>query len=316
MKKKNNKKQVNKQLIAKNSLFLMLSALVIIMLAVVFVFEFKLPKSASDNIIKDNLVKMGDGLYADTLSTGLDNTEPFSSKYYFKGKNVNNYMVFANKCWQIINIAQNGSIKIIYAGSSSNNQCLNVNNDLSISKDELSWGSNNSWNNSDVKTVLEKWVQNNNINNQLNIDFNSEKSKVENAIWYVGGVRFISQSLSADIKQERDNPVNSSNNSLVYEGKLGMISASDYLKISCETGAYNSTESCKDNNFLNKGEDYWTITATAANNKNSWAIRADGQTDAVEVKTTGYNIYPVLYLKSSIEITGNGSANYPYIVED
>lgn len=301
----------------KRPILLLLIVILIVGAFVTFyIMQNKKVTGAANNIIKDNLVTNGNGLYADTLSTGLDLDKPFSSKYYFKGDEVDNYIILDNICWQIINIAQNNSLKVMYLGSSSNNQCSNPINQIEDLKDSLVWNSNkdNVWGNSSLKTDMENWALSNKIADKTTIDFTSSNTKISNATWYVGSVRFISQSLSTDIEQERTNKLVSDKSLLTYQGKVGMISASDYLKVSCEMGAYDSTEECKENNFLDRNESYWTLSATADDNQNVWAVKKDGHFASVEAETEGYAIYPVIYLKSDIKITGKGSVSNPYLV--
>jgi hypothetical protein len=298
-------------------IFIVLLITLIVIAGGIYLIQNNYLLSGSEKIIKENIVNDGDGLYLDTIATGLDEDSPFSSKYYFKGKNPNNFIVFENRCWQIINIAQNNSIKMVYYGKPSNNDCSTTTDELSeINNNVWNDTNENDWQTSTIKDQLESWVNSNNIADTISIDFTSADSKIEDANWYIGGVRFISQSLSTDIEQEKNNIISTTVQSPVYSGKLGLITASDYLKISCQMGAYDSTEVCKNNNFLVRNNSFWTLTATASGNLNAWAIKSNGLLISVETQTPGYLIYPVIYLNGDINISGKGSINNPYIVID
>ena len=56
---------------------------------------------------------LGSGLYMDNASTGLDTTLPFSSKYYYSGPTVNNYINFAGEQFRILNVPVNDGLKLI-----------------------------------------------------------------------------------------------------------------------------------------------------------------------------------------------------------
>ncbi|NLL44539.1 MAG: hypothetical protein GX247_02595 [Mollicutes bacterium] len=317
--KKNNKKRKNKKEKKKVNILLILLIIVLLLSGTFFYFFMeKYITLAARKIIRDNLVTEGNGLYKDIIKTGFDKNEPFSSKYYFKGNKLNNYLIFEGNCWHIINIAQNNTIKIMYIGKSVNNKCNNTINELEDLKDLIVWNdiSNNNWHNSTILALLKTWEKNNSINDQIKINFSGENSKIVEATWYIGGVRFINQSLSADILQERTNNLENSSELPVYQGKLGLITVSDYLKVSCEKGSYASTPDCKNNNFLVRDYPYWTMTATDSGKQTAWALKDDGSLAAVNTAENGYTIYPVVYLRSDIKITGTGSIDNPYIVID
>lgn len=70
--------------------------------------------SQSVDSIKANVVTSGDGLYKDSYESG---------RYFFKGANPNNYIIFNNSEWRIISIESDGTIKILmnfYTGTSAN----------------------------------------------------------------------------------------------------------------------------------------------------------------------------------------------------
>ena len=60
--------------------------------------------SQSVDSIKENVVTSGDGLYKDSYESG---------RYFFKGANPNNYIIFNNSEWRIVSIESDGTIKIL-----------------------------------------------------------------------------------------------------------------------------------------------------------------------------------------------------------
>lgn len=63
------------------------------------------------------------GLWEDNADTGKDTSLPFASKYFYSGKNVDNYVTFPNTSrdkssattWRIINIPENDCVKITHS---------------------------------------------------------------------------------------------------------------------------------------------------------------------------------------------------------
>ena len=48
--------------------------------------------------------------------------------YYYRGTNVNNNILFADKCWQIVRTTENGGAKLIYNGDPVNGTCNTTTN--------------------------------------------------------------------------------------------------------------------------------------------------------------------------------------------
>ena len=69
------------------------------------------PSSGTPNFTKTSVADNTNGIYSaiDDLGTS----------YYFRGNVTNNYVKFANKYWRIIRINGDGSIRMIYAGTSA-----------------------------------------------------------------------------------------------------------------------------------------------------------------------------------------------------
>lgn len=301
----------------KNSIITVVSLIIIgLILVGVMITYFNHFNLAANKIIRDQLVVVEEGvtpksgLFLDTLETGFDPSNELSSKYYFKGDQVNNHLIFENGCWRIIHITQNNLLKIVYMGASVDNKCVDKSSlDGNVNTNDLIWGSdNNHFLESVIFEKLNEWVKNDTINDLINIDFNSPDSKVETVSWNIGSIDFTSNfnSLNADVINEAAN-----NN---FTSKLGLISVTDYLKAGCQVGSFSSNPSCKDNNYLYTGINYWTIINDGASIDKAWAVVEDGSVNSALINET-YGIYPVLYLKSNVKLTGLGTPSQPYIVE-
>lgn len=301
----------------KGSIFLTILIITILSaLGVLFYLKYHKNQLAHYKIINNNLVTEGSGLYADTYETGLNTKKPFTSKYYFRGKNVNNYLVLANKCFRIVNIAQNNALKIMYVGKTNNSICENMDTEqLVIKWDEKG---KNIWSESSIKTYLEDWAK------ELGLD--ESPYIIQDATWYVGGLKFFEgESLTSDIKNERNSDLN---DETIYNGMIGLINASDYLKANekiCFAGAFKDLGQCGENNYLNNERNFWTMNKTYNDNERVWAVeRALISVEKEEVEKNliqskysnndNFEVHPVVYLKANLVLKGYGTATKPYFI--
>lgn len=307
-------KDINTDTIGKRSVFGTIVLILLIIVTVGFYSrEFYLRLKAHNRIIKQNLVDEGEGLHLDITTISLYQDEPFASQYYFKGENVNNYLIYSDNCWQIVNIANNDAIKLMYLGPTSDKSCATV----KLTSEKLAWNdsNNNDWQQSSLKDTLDTWVKENKIFNN-SIDFSSEQSIIENATWFTGSVKVANYDTRkaiidehADIDTEEKTEIRS---------KIGLLNLTDYLKssTSCSySGAYFFDSLCGEQNYLYKNENYWLLNKTYGDDFHVWTVDSGG----VQSKKTNNNDYlviPVVYLKPNTLIKGKGTINKPYVVMD
>ena len=153
------------------------------------------------------------------------------------------------------------------------------------------------------------------------------KEMIDNVKWYLGGVSVDSLTTMYLYERERGSAVNVGDiRSSNWIGKVGLIYPSDYgyatsgndetNRISClDKKVYNWDEAiaCYKNDWLNKGNSYWTIS----NYSNDYAIVNDLGTVRYAYTYSNFNIYPTVYLKSTINITsGTGSSTDSFILSE
>ncbi len=290
--------------------------IILSVLGVVFYLNYHENQLAHNKIINHSLVTSGSGLYTDTLETGIDESKPFTSKYYFRGKDVNNYLVLYNKCFRIINIAQNNALKIMYVGPANNNTCENI----EVEKKLVKWDENNKniWSESSINTYLDNWIK--------EIRFDESPYVIKDATWYVGGLFFnAQQNLTVDIQNERK-PQYDEN--IIYNGIVGLINVSDYMKATerlCVIGAANDKGECSENNYLSNNPNFWTMNKTLNSSEHVWAVEKtlipEGNKEIERIflqskltNNDNFEVYPVVYLKANLVLNGHGTAEKPYLV--
>ena len=251
----------------------------------------KIPDNTTASDLKQNIVTSGDGLYKDENEEG---------RYFYKGNNPNNYIAFNGYMWRIISIEKDETLKII---------------NMSRIYDQ-SWGEN-----SDVSLDWKDATLNKTLNETYyNTFINDSKNYIISHDFNVGTITYnYSAPLNKLIEQE---------NSMKWNGKIALITASEYLRTnsnsSCDdTISFNPTN-CSNTTWLKMvGDDWW------------WGLtRIDDEVDVLNFDAEGriyfsrkncYNnsdgygcqitVHPVVHLKSDIKLSGSGTALNPYTIE-
>lgn len=253
-------------------------------------------------------------LIFDDEQTGLNQELPFSSKQYFIGDDPNNYLIYGNSCYRVMGISQNNTVKIIYEGPiNQKGNCQKVATNVSgyigllpwdkDKKSDIDWSEPTS-----LSFEMSDWVEMGRID-MKNFKVTLNKNQLEMADWFVGTVAN-NDSITKDITQER---------SKQYQAMVGLITPSDYNKISCKKSAASNFIDCKERNYLYKDKySWWTLNRTTDETKSAWSINADGKTMSWTVPYSNEYSYkgirPVFYLKANLEVSGFGADFAPFII--
>lgn len=277
--------------------------------------------------LKESVVTSGSGLYQDMYET---------NKYIYRGENPNNYIMFNNQLWRIISIEDDDTIKIM--------------KDESIGKmafDEM--GARNNANNTFCQTSMlycNVWAgvlgeykgyykcgtltEDSTLNRYLNSEYLSTLTDIN----YIDTHSFNVAGCSKDTIIE---DVINKEKRITWNGKIGLITVSEYMKASLNKKCKSVLISkempypCKDDNFLFKNQSYRVITPLQGiewemtESYYVWYISRFGsigdQTTCDECDV-GYGqssdeleIFPVLYLKPDISLRGSGTETNPYIIK-
>ena len=245
--------------------------------------------SGSDDKVEDmgGTVSSGDGLYADSYESG---------RYFYRGKNPNNYITFNGEKagWRIISIEPDGTIKIMRTANAGNR----------------AWDSSNNNN----------WARPSSLNTYLNGDYyNSLNSTAKNQIvshtWKIGPVTNDNGCLTDNVNSEGD---------IRWTGKVGLATVSEYLRSSsnvgmCRTFALNNdnTGTCANSNWMvNSSYNFWwTLSSIAGTSSRVFFVYSSGRIDYnfdYDANDTDIAVRPVVYLSSSITLSGSGTSSDPY----
>ena len=209
-------------------------------------------------------------------------------RYY--GANPNNYVSFNNELWRIIGVID-GKIKII------RNESIG----------DYTWASNNSnnWNNSSLKSYL-----NGDYYNSINGTY---KNMISEETYYLGGStssNFQSLTASGYYNAERDSSQVYSGNPTSTTQYIGLMYPSDYgyaAGSSClSTALVSYSTNCKNSDYLS-GVSEWLQVPSASYSDISAYLYFTGfvrDSDYGSYVNYPYNVRPVLYLNTNVQITG------------
>ncbi len=274
--------------------------------------------------LKKNIVTQGDGLYTDKYETG---------RFIYKGTNPDNYIKFNDELWRIISVETDNTIKIIR--NSSIGQMPYDRYGTRVNETSSTTGTYctstlacNAWDISDnfvtaFKSGTVKKAAT--LNEYLNgIYYNGLSSTAKNQIIehgfsngtiISGGTETDGYTFGNVVKDEKTTIANS---------KIAIINLSDYLRATTDTNCNSMWDAwhiiaCQNNNYLyHSGEKVVTLSP---------GYSPDGMW---EISDTGYlcssgdgcgyahiedtSVFPTLYLKSDISLSGQGTNGIPYII--
>ena len=281
--------------------------------------------------ITDNVVTEGDGLYEDIYEEG---------RYVYRGSNPNNYIEFNDELWRIIAKEIDGTYKIIrnetlpnrafdaanHRSTANNTYCTRPQYGCGVYAavdGEFSSPSGSQkgtvTEDSSIKIYLNDDYYVNNINN-------TAKEQMTSHIFNIGAVEELSSSSADSIEKNI-----SGEKMYTWIGNVGLTNVSDILKASTNplctsaTTSFNGTNECNSNYLLDRGTAsslyYWTINASSRESGGLSNIAWYGGVSAslayvnhTSVRLSNSAPRPVIFLKSDITLTGEGTKESPFTI--
>lgn len=259
------------------------------------------------------LTSTGPGLYKDNAETGLDTSLPYSSKYYYAGKYVNNYVNFANKTFRILNVSVNDDVKLI----------------ADLSGSTWQWGDREIYESNIYSNWTEKWWPHGQIYNsddsQYYVFSETEKAHIPEATFYAGRFsREESTSIATTIEMERTSARELGGDSAAFNGYSAFPNVSDYIKAcnamdtiysirTTQTNQYRYADTC----WLADGAEQWTMNAKRATalDNDFWVLFGGNE---IVSRTYYYpqNYRVVFYIKENTILSGTGTTDDPFTVQE
>ena len=246
--------------------------------------------------------------------------------YYFAGNPTDNWVRWAGFYWRIIRINEDGTIRMIYQGTSANTTGTGTQLQTSTFNDsynrseyvglKYTSGEQHGQNsNSTIMGVLNTWYNSKLASYADDIDTNvgfcsdrnmgsgySWSSEPSSIIYYAAYDRLVKTSSNVNPSYK------CSNTSDILKIPVGLITVDETVYAGLAGNSGNSS------NYLYTGQHYWTMSPYFYPDAVVFLVNSSGGLGSAYVNNTR-GVRPVVNLKSSVQITGgNGSSGSPYVI--
>ena len=295
-------------------------------------------------IIDDNAINQSEPNFSQVATTdeGIFTAEDNDGiSAYFRGAVTNNYVKFANFWWRIIRVNGNGSIRLIYDGTtahangeSSTDRQIDTSAFNTNSNDNAYVGymygtpgsstheaTHANINNSAIKTILDSWYESNLSNHSDYID--TEAGFCGDRTPYSGSGTGTTRTYYAPYNRLFTNKTPSfecTNNSDLYtttgsedgnkalQYPIGLISTDE---VAYAGGVYNTSNSSY---YLCIRNVYWTMSPSSYNSgAGVFCVGSNGRLGWYGVRSA-VGVRPVINLRGDLFVTGTGTSTDPYEV--
>ena len=276
-------------------------------------------------------------IVSDKSDKGMYQAEDdYGTTYYYRGNVLNNNVYFAGMYWQIIRINGDGSIRLLYNGSSTdtNNYIGRSNfndNRYNPAYEGYMYGKQTDTRenmirnevDSTIKTLLDTWYKNNFLNNTYNsliadAGFCNSRELVSgdgettsSTSWYR------TNDYDVNFKCSNSNDLFTLKNATI--GNMALTYAIGLPTYDELVAAGLSPTTINRLSYAYSDNDYWTMTPSyydgSAGIPKQWNFYVDGKLDE-DFRSGNFTIRPVISLKSDVKISsGIGTSNSPFVVE-
>lgn len=236
------------------------------------------------DILLENVVKSGNGLHK------------INNAYYFRGDNVDNYLVLDGILWRITKINSDNTIRLIEAGTREPVVWDDKYNETTTS----TTGINNFYYNSLNSSILEN----------LNNIYKDDKVLSEDGKGYI---KETSLCIGKRTIEETTNDGSIECSNRLDKQYLGLLQLNEYFLASLDSNCVSvNSKSCRNYNYLSEFlSSYWTLTATEGNDSQVYKI------NQTVMETSASNVGMarlVINISENTNVTGTGTEEDPYVV--
>ena len=284
-----------------------------------------------------------------TTDEGLHATPDYSSvsatsldgwSYYYRGAVTDNWISFAGYLWRIVRINGDGSVRLIYSGTTSNHTGTSTQIGTSAynSADNdtryvgYTYDNNGTETDSTIKTSIDNWYATNikpsyegYLSNEIFCNDRTYTTSGNNTYYgtrtrldtnKVPSLLCTNQTDRYTLKtsgQSSISGINGAGNNLL-DYPVGLLTADE---ASLAGGVYNTTNQ---NYYLNTGRIYWLGSPAryyTSGRAFVFRVSSDGYLSFADYVSTAYDVRPVLNLKSDVLYSsGKGSETDPYVIQE
>ena len=299
------------------------------------------------NEVKKPITTPGSAISASNEALLASTEDDYGTSYYFRGAVTNNYVEFANKCWRVVRIGGDNTVKLILHNdntSNASNPCSSANNSItaafahyngstytsvfnSSSNDNAFIGfmygtagsstyeaTHANTNKSTILTNLETWYNNN---------LKTYESVIEDNVWCndknisgsgLGYGTNATNYIAYERLRTNKTPSLKCNGELSkIISKIGLITADELVYAGYASGVSGSTNYLEENAT---GAWWWTLTPTVFNESYArmWCLGGGLGGFANEVVNNANGVRSYISLRASTNVTGEGTSEKPYVV--
>lgn len=238
----------------------------------------KLEKTSGNKNSNGNDIKLSE-IFADTLISKTDSgLENLGDEYFFQGLNPTNYVKIDgyDTIWNVLSINTSDKTIKLVASAKTINSTFIASSPFNASSYESS---------SDLKTTLEAKI------NEISTNVIKNESEFK-----VGTISDINKDLDIISSEEGQN---------IFTGKIGIITASEYLK----------TKNSNGNTYLSSTSGTaWTMNFSSDSHV---IINTDGNLTTASIDANSRFVYPTIVINANvIKKSGIGTSTDPYVIED
>ena len=252
-----------------------------------------------------------------------------NTTYYFAGNPTDNWVQFGGFYWRIIRINGDGSIRIIYNGTSTTttgtDTMINSSQPFNSSYDRSEYvglkytlnsqrGQNED---SPILDNLQSWYTSSGLSTtkyaqyiDSNIGFCSNRNVASGYSWSSQPTGYLYYEAYEKLYTNKQPSLSCNNNDIIKE-PVGLITADE---VAFAGGVYGTKNT---NYYLYNQQNYWTMTPSHFSCSSSRAylfrVYSDGSI-SYYLAFDKYGVRPVINLRSDTTFTGDGTATNPYVV--
>ena len=263
------------------------------------------------------------------MYTAEDN---LGTSYYFRGNVENNYILFAGFYWRIIRINGDGSIRIIYDGTTphengESSTDRHIGTSIYNSANNYSYyvgytytstqrpSIQNDGTSSTIKEILDNWYSEHLQQYDSFIvntpGFCNDRNTANNVTW-TANQNF--QYVTYERLVTNKTPTLKCENILdLYTTKIGLITADEAAMAGGVVGTNNT------NYYLYTGQYYWTMSpydSHGSSRSNLFRIDSSGNLDSYSSTNITLSVRPVINLSPNSTLSGIGTIFNPYVLSD
>lgn len=262
--------------------------------------------SGIDKKTKPNFLESSqaaDGLY----KTSYNN----NAIYYYRGVVNNNYVKFGDHLWRIVSINDNKTIKLVLEKNAGTTKYANYSSTFDDAGFQFEYYYKMVDNN--IPIYLDKWYKTNITDKGLD-KYVVKSNFCNDASFLKDGSTYYFGAYTRNVEEGKPSlicPDNTSGFGGVYERKIGLLTADEVVMAGSAFDVTNNQY------YLYNGESFFTMSPSQheKSTMNIFIVNNEGALSTSPTNTLA-GVRPTINIDGTVFVSGNGTINNPYIIEN